>query len=114
LTPLISIPTALTNHPICFEQSSSFARRQKAAIRNKTSLLGGTYCPAADALNELQAWFSENLEEPTSFGRDRLRLGICWLKTASTEHISRIWEMVRILEHNCIDVKKIRTDKPAT
>ena len=66
----------------------------------------------ADELNELQAWFGENLEKPTSFGRDELRLGICWFKTGSTEHISRIWEMVRILERNGIYVKKIRTDKP--
>jgi len=66
----------------------------------------------ADELNKLRAWFSENLEKPTSFGRDKLRLGICWFKTGSTEHISRIWEMVRILERNAIYVKKIRTDKP--
>lgn len=65
-----------------------------------------------DELNELRAWFCENLEKPTSFGRDRLRLGICWFKTSSVEHISRIWEMVRILERNGIFVKKIRTDKP--
>ena len=66
----------------------------------------------ADELNELRAWFSENLGKPTSFGRDKLRLGICWFKTESVEHISRIWEMVRILERNGIYVKKIRTDKP--
>lgn len=66
----------------------------------------------AAELKELQAWFSENLEKPTSFGRDRLRLGIWWFKTGSTQHISRIWEMVRILERNGIYVKKIRTDKP--
>jgi hypothetical protein len=61
---------------------------------------------------ELRAWFSENLEKPTSFGRDKLRLGISWFKTGSTEHISRIWEMVHILERNGIYVKKIRTDRP--
>ncbi len=66
----------------------------------------------ADELNELRAWFSENLEKPTSFGRDKLRLGICWFKTDATEHISRIWEMIRILERHGIYVKKIRTDKP--
>jgi len=66
----------------------------------------------ADELNNLQAWFSENLEEPTSFGRDKLRLGICWFKTCSAEHISRIWEMVHILERNGIYVKKIRTERP--
>jgi len=42
----------------------------------------------ADELNELREWFRENLEKPTSFGRDKLRLGICWFKTGSTEHIS--------------------------
>ena len=66
----------------------------------------------ADELKEVQAWFSENLDKPTSFGRDKLRLGICWFKTGATEHISRIWEIVRILERNGIFVKKIRTDKP--
>jgi hypothetical protein len=66
----------------------------------------------ADELNELRTWFSENLEKPTSFGRDKLRLGICWFKTGSAEHISRIWEIVDILERNGIYVKKIRTDKP--
>jgi hypothetical protein len=66
----------------------------------------------ADQLNELRGWFSENLEKPTSFGRDRHRLGICWFKTDASEHINRIWEMVSILERNGIYVKKIRTDKP--
>jgi hypothetical protein len=66
----------------------------------------------ADELNEVQGWFSENLKKPTSFGRDKLRLGICWFKTDSIEHISRIWQMVDILERNGIYVKKIRTNKP--
>jgi hypothetical protein len=66
----------------------------------------------ANELRELQTWFSGNLKKPTSFGRDTLRLGICWFKTESTEHISRIWAMVHILERNGIYVKKIRTDRP--
>jgi len=66
----------------------------------------------ADELKKLRGWFDANLEEPTSFGRDKLRLGICWFKTEATEHISRIWEMAQILERNGIYVKKIRTDKP--
>lgn len=66
----------------------------------------------ADELNEVQAWFNNNLEKPASFGRDRLCLGICWFKTGATAHISRIWEMVQILERNGIYVKKIRTDRP--
>jgi hypothetical protein len=66
----------------------------------------------ANELKELQAWFNQNLEKPTSFGRDRLRLGICWFKTDAAEHISRIWAMVQILERNCVFVQKIRTDRP--
>lgn len=66
----------------------------------------------ADELNALREWFSENLEKPTSFGRGKLRLGICWFKVAASEHITRIWHMVRILERHGIYVKKIKTDKP--
>ena len=66
----------------------------------------------ADELKELRAWFNQNLEKPTSFGRDKLRLGICWFKTNAAAHISRIWQMVQILERNGIYVKKIRTDRP--
>ena len=68
--------------------------------------------PDATELNELRLWFSDNLERPTSFGRNKLRLGICWFKTDSIAHISRIWEMIRVLERNGIYIKKIRTDKP--
>jgi hypothetical protein len=68
--------------------------------------------PDADELNEVRMWFSENLERPTSFGRDALRRGICWFKTDAADHIARIWEMVQILERNGIYVKKIKTDRP--
>ncbi len=66
----------------------------------------------ADELNEIRGWFSDNLDKPTSFGRDKLRTGICWFKTEASEHISRIWEMIHILERNGIYVKMIRTDRP--
>jgi hypothetical protein len=63
-------------------------------------------------LNELRAWFSQNLERPTSFGRHTHPLGICWFKTSATEHISRIRQMAQILERNGIYIRKIRTDRP--
>lgn len=66
----------------------------------------------AEELNEVRAWFNENLERPDSFGRGKLSLGICWFKTDAAEHTSRIYEMVRVLERNGISVKKIKTDKP--
>lgn len=66
----------------------------------------------ADELAEIRWWFNDNLEKPASFGRGKLSLGICWFKTDATEHIARIFEMVRILERNGISVRKIKTDKP--
>jgi hypothetical protein len=66
----------------------------------------------AEELHELRAWFSDNLERPTSFGRGNLSRGICWFRTDAGEHISRVWEMVRILERNGIFVQKIKTDRP--
>ena len=66
----------------------------------------------ADELNTLRTWFSENLEKPTSFGRGKLNLGICWFKVAASDHINRIWQLIRILERHGIYVKKIKTDKP--
>ena len=66
----------------------------------------------ADELNKLRAWFGKNLGKPVSGGRDALRHGVCWFKTNSSEHISRIQEMAVILERNGINVRKISTDKP--
>lgn len=66
----------------------------------------------ADELRQTKAWFDENLDKPNAFGRNKLRLGICWFKAGATEHISRIWEMVRILERNGIHVEMIKTAKP--
>jgi hypothetical protein len=66
----------------------------------------------ADELNETLGWFGENLKKPTSSGRDKNRFGICWFKTGSAAHISRISEIGNILERNGTEVKKIRTDKP--
>jgi len=66
----------------------------------------------ADKLKTLELWFGENLGKPTSFGRGRSSLGICWFKADASEHIARIWQMIRILERHGIYVKKIKTDRP--
>ena len=68
--------------------------------------------PNADECNHLRDWFNENLEKPNSFGRGKLNLGICWFKVDASEHVNRIWQMIRILERHGIYVKKIKTDKP--
>lgn len=79
-----------------------------ALVRNAGYITGSD----ADELCELRAWFNDNLESPTSFGRGELPLGICWFKKSATAHISRIWQMVRILERYGTYVKSIRTSKP--
>jgi hypothetical protein len=66
----------------------------------------------ADDLDSLRRWFGENLEKPTSFGRGKLSLGVSWFKLGASEHIARIWRMVRILERHGIYVRKIKTEKP--
>ena len=68
----------------------------------------------ADAakLRDLQRWFGENLAKPASIGRDSDRLGACWFKTEAVEHISRAWEMIRILERHGFKFRKVQTDKP--
>lgn len=68
--------------------------------------------PDADELNHLRDWFNENLEKPNSFGRGKLNLGICWFKVDASEHVNRIWQMIRTLERHGIYVEKIKTDKP--
>jgi hypothetical protein len=54
----------------------------------------------ADELNTLRTWFAENLERPTSYGLIKLRHGVCRFKAPASEHVRRIWQMVRIFEHN--------------
>jgi pyruvate-formate lyase-activating enzyme len=41
-----------------------------------------------------------------------MRHGVCWFKTDAQRHISKIWEIVQVLERNGIPVKKITTVKP--
>lgn len=68
----------------------------------------------ADVLNTLRGWFSENLEKPTSFGRGKFSLGICWFKVAASEHITRIWQMIRILSDTASTLRRSRQTNPDT
>jgi hypothetical protein len=95
-------------------QTDEVSNVERGIFQAAADALDGLALPDYDVaeLNQLQAWFDNNLERPASFGRGALHLGICWFKTNATEHISRLWEMVGILERNGIYVQKIRTDKP--
>jgi hypothetical protein len=57
-------------------------------------------------------WFSENLPIPELLSQDRNELAISWFKSQSQECISRVWEVVHILEENGIAITKITTENP--
>jgi hypothetical protein len=37
---------------------------------------------------------------------------VTWLKASATEHVSRLRELVSLLEHKDVAVQELRTDKP--
>jgi hypothetical protein len=63
-----------------------------------------------------EAWFNEHLRRP-----DRLawssrpnapERAITWLRASATEHISRMRDLVALLEHKDVQVEELRTDRP--
>ncbi len=64
----------------------------------------------------IEEWFNDHLERP-----DRLtwstrpnapQRAITWLKMSATEHVSRMRELVTILEHKDLPVEELHTEKP--
>jgi hypothetical protein len=64
----------------------------------------------------IEEWFNDHLRRP-----DRLtwssrpnapQRAITWLKMSATEHVSRMRELVTILEHKDLPVEELHTDKP--
>jgi hypothetical protein len=67
--------------------------------------------------NAIRKWFNENLEKPTRFTaakppfyRKRAR-AISWFKDSARDHISRVRELVAMLEHHGISVRMLTTDR---
>jgi hypothetical protein len=67
--------------------------------------------------DSIRKWFNENLEKPTRFTaakppyyRKQAR-AISWFKDSAREHISRVRELVTILEHHGISVRMLKTDR---
>jgi hypothetical protein len=69
-----------------------------------------------DWFKEITRWFDENLERPSrlawSSRPNAPERAITWLKLSATEHVSRMRELVALLEHKDIAVEEFRTDKP--
>jgi hypothetical protein len=69
-------------------------------------------------LEELRRWFSDNLEKPFGFTdakpphyRKRQN-GISWFKDSAKEHISKIWDLVSLLEAHEVKLEMTKTARP--
>ena len=64
----------------------------------------------------IERWFDENLARPSrlawSSRPNAPERAISWFKLSATEHVSRMRELVALLEHKDIAVEEFRTDKP--
>ena len=96
---------------------------------NEDSLVGeGIFCAAFNLLDErvlddndfaaladLMGWFRTHLKGPFDYrlrSPRRAQRAICWFKPTAHEHLSRAWEMARILERNDVYIwviKALRT-----
>jgi len=65
---------------------------------------------------ELSKWFANNLKKPDSFTTSKkhhaLNKAISWFKPAAKKHISRMREIVTILEAHDIIVDYVKTNNP--
>jgi len=64
----------------------------------------------------LKKWFGNHLKKPSSFSRSSKthahRKAISWFKDSAKEHISKMREMVAILEAHGVHVEVIQTERP--
>ena len=69
-------------------------------------------------LEEVREWFNRNLEKPTRFTNAkppyyrRRQNGISWFKASAEEHISKIWELIALLDNHGVRVEMINTTRP--
>ena len=65
---------------------------------------------------DAEAWFNRHLRRPErlawSSRSNAPERAITWLKMSATEHVSRMRELVALLEHKDVMVEEVRTDKP--
>lgn len=65
---------------------------------------------------ELYQWFNDNLEKPLGLARSKKvhakNVALSWFKDSAQEHISRMRELIVILEANGIEVVTLTSEKP--
>lgn len=68
-----------------------------------------------EALRALLDWFNLNLEHPTRFSRSKRHWGagkgVCWFKPTANAHLSKIHEMIFILENNGVLIRMIKANR---
>jgi hypothetical protein len=68
-----------------------------------------------EQLRALFDWFNLNLERPARFSRSRRYGGagraVCWFKPTANAHLSKIHEMIFILENNGVLIRMIKANK---
>ncbi len=66
-------------------------------------------------INGILSWFATYLKNPSSFTKSKtphaIEKAISWYKDTATEHISKMWEIVAVLEVHGIKVDVIKTDR---
>jgi hypothetical protein len=69
-----------------------------------------------DLLDEINDWFSKNLEKPTQLSISRRSHGkaqaISWFKASAVTHIQRMREFASVLESHDIAVEMITSRRP--
>lgn len=65
----------------------------------------------------IREWFDDHLEKPTRFTASRppfyrkKNRAISWFKDTAHEHLARVRGLVVILEHHCISVRMLKTNR---
>lgn len=64
----------------------------------------------------IKDWFNEHLEKPDSFSNSKKsnakNVAISWFKDTATQHISKMYEMAKILEAHDVSVEVLKTPRP--
>jgi hypothetical protein len=71
-----------------------------------------------ETLQAIREWFNKNLDKPTRFTTSKppyyrkRQNGISWFKDSANEHISKIREIVNLLERHEVRVQMIKSERP--
>jgi hypothetical protein len=67
-------------------------------------------------LEELGAWFNQNLEKPKRFALSSRphakEQAISWFRDTATEHVAKMRELQEVLERHGVTVEMIKTERP--